>query len=198
MKKLLFAFVSFAFFAALSPFILSAADTADNAQILQLTPNGDWVPTQIVFNSASVGQDITIQSTGLLGVNPVTKGTVLSSVLVSGSATSLTTATPKDITTLSLTAGTWRLYGYVDYILASATTTVQQSGLGTTANTFSTQDTSLTAASTTTTASLTLTQATPYIQVTIASTTVFHLVASITFSAGTVTGYGSLLAQQIK
>lgn len=184
-------------FTFVSP-LARAADLADNAYITQLTAAGDRVGQFVQFNSNQAGQALVVGSQGVVVVSPAAGITPQTSTLASGSATSLTTATPKDIATITLAAGTWRLYGYVDYVLASATTTVQQAGIGTAANTFGGQDTSLTAASTTTTASLTLTSATPWVQVSPAASTTYHLVASATFSAGTVTGYGSLNAVQVK
>lgn len=197
--------VSLAAFACLAvPFAAHAADTADNAYILQLTPAGDQVPTTIVFNSNLAGQDLTVQSTGLLGVNPVTKGNITSSIIAAGSATSLTTATAKTVTSLTLGVGVWRIYGYVDYVLAGATTTTLQQGFGTTTNSFTNslqaQDTNSTVEAGLTTATLTLTgQATPFQQITVTTgTQQVFMVADATFSAGTVTAYGSMYALQSK
>lgn len=184
--------------------LLRAADTADNAYILQLTPAGDQVPTTIIFNSNLAGQDLTVQSTGLLGINPVTKGNITSSVIAAGSATSLTTATTKTVTSLTLGVGVWRVYGYVDYVLAGATTTVFQHGFATTTNTFTNslqaQDTNTTVESGFTTATQTVTaQPTPFQQITVLSgTQQIFMVANATFSAGTVTAYGSMYALQSK
>lgn len=186
------------------PLVSRAADTADNAYILQLTPAGDQVPTTIIFNSNLAGQDLTVQSTGLLGINAVTKGNITSSVIAAGSATSLTTATTKTITSLTLGVGIWRVYGYVDYVLAGATTTVFQHGFATTTNTFTNtlqaQDTNTTVESGFTTATQTVTgQPTPFQQITVASgTQQVFMVANATFSAGTVTAYGSMFALQAK
>lgn len=180
------------------PSFAAAADLADNAYITQLTPAGDRVGQLVVFNSNQAGQALVVGSQGAVVVSPSAGITPQSVVLASGSATSLVTATAKDIATITLAAGTWRIYGYVDFALASATSTVQQAGIGTAANTFGGQDTSLTAASTTTTATVTLTSATPWVQVSPTTSTTYHLVASATFSAGTVTGYGTVNAIQVK
>ena len=100
--------------------------------------------------------------------------------------------------------GTWKIYGYVDFALAAATTTIIEQGLATTTNSFTnslqTQDTSQTLPAAQTTATITLTgQPTPLIQITVASgTQVIYLVAQATFSAGAVTAYGSLYATQTK
>lgn len=186
-----------------APLARAVADVADNAYILQLTPNGDQVPTTITFNSNQVNQDLIVSPTGALTIASVVKGNLTATTVASGSATSLTTATPKTITSVTLGVGTWRVYGYIDYLLASASTTLTQAGLSTTTNSFTNslqaQDTSLNAANTLTTTTGTLTAATPFIQFTVASgTQVIYLVAEQTFSAGTVTAYGTLFSQQVK
>lgn len=180
------------------PLVSRAADTADNAYITQLTPAGDRVGQLVQFNSNQAGQALVVGPAGVVVVSPSAGITPQSTVLASGSATSLVTATAKDIATITLAAGTWRIYGYVDFALAGATSTLQQAGIGTAANTFGGQDTSLTAASSTTTATVTLTSATPWVQVSPAASTTYHLVASATFSAGTITGYGTVNAVQVK
>lgn len=186
-----------------APLAMRAADVADNAYILQLTPAGDQVPTTLTFNSNQVGQDIIVTATGALGIKTVVNGNLTATTVAAGSATSLTTATPKTITSVTLGVGTWRVYGYVDYVLAGATTTLTQAGFATTTNSFTNtlqaQDTSLIAANSLTTATGTLTSATPFLQFTVASgTQQVFLVAQQTFSAGTVTAYGTLFSQQIK
>lgn len=205
MKKFLSLLISvaIALFASLAPYGARAADTVDNAQINQLTPNGDWVPTQLNFTSNNAGQDITVQSTGLLAVNPIVRGNIGSSVIASGSAVSVTTATAVTITSHAFGVGTWRVYGYVDSVLASATSTTLTTALSTTTNSLTNslqaQDTSLTAANALTTTSVTLTTATPFLQFTVTSgTQTIYLVEQNAFSAGTETAYGTLFWQQVK
>lgn len=192
----------------LEPQLARAADAADNAYIPQDYPDGaggtNQVPTQIVFNSNQVGQDIVVLPGGKLGIRTVITANLSSVALASGSATSLTTATPKTIAqTPALGVGTWRIYGYVDSVLASATSTTMQTGIATTTNSFTNsfqaQDTSLASANALTTTSTTLTTPTPFLQVTITSgTQVFFLVEQNAFSAGTETGYGTIFYQQLK
>ena len=176
---------------------------ADNAYILQLTPNGDPGSDHdhVQFQSGQSGSDCR-HHRGLT-VNAVTKGNLTATTVASGSAVSLTTATAKTITSVTLGVGTWRVHGYVDYILASASTTLTQAGLATTTNSFTNslqaQDTSLTASNALTTTSGTLTSATPFLQFTVSTgTQVVYLVGEQTFSAGTVTACGTLFSQQIK
>jgi|HubBroStandDraft_3_1064219.scaffolds.fasta_scaffold01327_7 hypothetical protein len=182
----------------------ASAQTVTNLRIEAQNSNGDFIPITVPSSSAQGGQDITINATtGQPQVNPIIKGNVTSSVIASGSAVSLTTATAKNVTSLTLGVGTWRLYGYVDYVLASATSTLFQQGFGTTTNSFTNslqaQDTNLLDVSPLTTTSVTLTKATPWQQITVSSgTQTVYMVAEATFSAGTVTAYGSFNALQVK
>lgn len=172
-------------------------------QFQEMNQNGDFVPYNVPINAGQLNQDFIILANGLVGVNPIARAGLSSSVIASGSAVSLTTATPKTITSVTFGVGTWRIYGYIDYVLASATTTLTQSGFGTTTNSFTNtlqaQDTALTASNPLTTTSATLTAATPWLQFTVATgTQTVYLVAQQTFSAGTVTAYGTLFYSQLK
>lgn len=191
----------------LAPFCACAQDLADNAWITQDYPDGaggtNQVPTHVVFNSNQAGNDFYVTGTGKVSVHSFTSGNLTSSVVLVANTTSLTTATPKTITSLTLGVGTWRIYGYVDYVLASASTTLFQQGFATTTNSFTNslqvQDTSLNSANALTTTSTTLTGATPFNQVVVSTgTQQIFLVAEATFSAGTVTGYGSMYAIQVR
>lgn len=192
---------------ALLGFSSSSAQAQTNTpytitQFYQFNSNGDLVPVNIPTPASTLGQDFIVGANGVATVNPVVKGNISSSVIASGSAVSLTTATAKNITSLSLTAGTWQLYGYIDYVTASATTTLMQEGFGTTTNSFTftgqAQDNALALIQPLTTTSITLTIPTPVVQVTLASTTTVYMVGEATFSAGSVTAYGTFFAKQIK
>lgn len=127
------------------------------------------------------------------------------STVPSGSAVSLTTATPADVTTLSLTAGDWDVFSSVVFGLTGASTTVLQSGVSVTANTLPTQaggsgigtdpltiDSKVLTTNTGTCNSRVLTR------VSLAATTTIHLVAEATFSAGSVAAYGTLSARRAR
>jgi len=205
MQKLFTSLAALAFaFAVLLPVAVQAQAPYTNGVFYEFNSNGDLVPVKVPFNGTNnVSQDFIVTSNGTIAVNTITKGNVTQSIIASGSAVSLTTATAKNVTSLTLGVGTWRLYGYIDYVLASATSTVIQSGFGTTTNSFTlagqAQDNALIAGQAFTTTSITLTQATPWVQVTVASgTTTFYMVGEATFSAGTVTAYGTMNAVQVK
>lgn len=126
-------------------------------------------------------------------------GELISSTVLVADTVSLTTATPANITSVTLTPGSWRVDGNVSFVLGSATCTALKASTGTTTATHGLAQHSVDLAPNTTTASATLSQAVParFIQVAAAATQVVYLVATATFSAGTVTGHASLTAQRI-
>lgn len=125
-------------------------------------------------------------------------GELISATLASGSATSLTTATAKNITSLSLGAGDWDCTGVADFVMSGATTTDFKSGLSSTTGTFGTQDTFVNVPLVLTTASDTYGQNVPKTKFLLSATTTVFLVAQGTFSAGTETGYGSVGCRRIQ
>lgn len=126
-------------------------------------------------------------------------GELISSTVLVADTTSLTTATPKNITSITLTPGSWRVDGNVSFVLGSATCSALKASTGTTTATHGLAQHSTDLAPNTTTASATLSNPVPtrFIQVAAAATQVVYLVATATFSAGTVTGHGTLTAQRI-
>jgi hypothetical protein len=122
-----------------------------------------------------------------------------------GSAVSLTTATPANITSKSLVAGTYLVWGIVDFNLTAVTATEFRCGPSLTTGTLPTQPGGaglgtdaldiLPLAPAVTTDVMVL-MGGPTLLILAATTTLF-LVAQATFSAGTVTGFGTLNALQI-
>jgi len=124
-------------------------------------------------------------------------GEIMTSTIAVGSAVSLTTATPANITSLPLTAGAWEIRAVPDANLGAATITDFQAGISPTTATFGAQDTSIKTP-------LALTAHTdaygfpcPTVIVNLAAPTTYYLVASATFSAGAVGGFGTLEARRI-
>lgn len=129
-------------------------------------------------------------------------GETLTASLASGSATSLSTGTAKDIITVSLTAGIWVVWGCVVF-LGNAWTTVPATpatvGINTTTNTLPTAlDQQATSHQTITTTSSTQIVEATQLYVRISATTVYRLIAQATFSAGTCTAYGTITAARIR
>jgi hypothetical protein len=165
--------------------------------------------------SGTSGTMPTINSTGTLtlgtGIAGVTSGTaatagyvgqVISSLIPTGSAVSLTTATPANVTSISLTAGDWDVTASVNYVAGSATIVtgaLHEVGLNTTTATLPVDGSELYVNSpilTTTSANFgTAVQRKVY---NVSTTTTVYLVAEGTFTAGTEKAYGTLVARRIR
>lgn len=129
-------------------------------------------------------------------------GEVVTNQIASGSAVTLVTTVTTNICNISLTPGDWVIDGVVDFSLTAATTVIGNdftAGSSTTAQTLGVQDTysdPLVPAITALTASFNT--VIPHRRILIASTTTVYLVAQATFSAGTVTGYGTIIARRAR
>lgn len=130
-------------------------------------------------------------------------GEIITATVASGSATALTTATSKNVTSISVTPGDWDIWGVVDLTLTGTTSTIQEAGLSLTTNTLASQaggsglgtdpNDILATPFTTITGTMSLTAETTLL---ISATTTLYLVANVTFSAGTVAAYGSVFARR--
>lgn len=128
-------------------------------------------------------------------------GEVISSSVAIGSATSLTTATAKTITSITLTPGDWMVSGNIGYIAAAGTTpTLLISSISSTNNTHATSPNGGAFAQhqaplgTASTNVLTLSP----VRINITTTTIYYLVASATFIGSTLTAYGSITAGRFR
>lgn len=126
-------------------------------------------------------------------------GEHVSASVVQGSATALTTATPKTVTTISLTAGDWDITA-IGAITGASTGTNFDVAIGTTTNSLTgtilgnsrceTPTVSLTGAD----ASLMI----PAFRVNITSTTSYYLIVQETFTIGSPAAYGRISARRIR
>lgn len=154
--------------------------------------------------------DLSFVSSATPGVGAV--GEQLTTTVASGSAVSLTTATAANIATLSLTPGTWEVSAACDHTWAGTTATVVVCGIsGTTA----TQPTQAGGAvgnvtlgtdplvSQSITFGTTITgrydvRISPVRVVVVTAATNVFLVATSTFSAGTVAAFGTIRAVRVR
>lgn len=133
-------------------------------------------------------------------------GQIIESTIPTGTAVSLTNATPANITSVSLTAGDWDCSINADYNLGSATTTVFQVGFGTTTATFTAQtggagidtDPSNTDQSLNTSITGLTNELIGPVRISLASTTTIYAVAQATFSLGTVSVFGTERCRRIR
>lgn len=144
--------------------------------------------------------------TKFFGVASADLGTLVTSSVPVGSAVSLTTATPANITSISLTAGDWDISGVIDFAPAATTSVTNV-----------TTSTSLTSATLSpqtggnglgTDATMAWNQAAsvpnglmamevPAVRLSITKTTTVWLVAQATFTVSTMTAYGTIRANRV-
>lgn len=123
---------------------------------------------------------------------------VLESKIATGSATSLTSATAKNVTSLTLTPGVWDVSGVVNHNLAGTTRTAGIAAIHTTTAAVPTDGTEVAMGTPLTTATGVDGRAVPVKRIVVASgTTVVYLTTSATFSAGTVAAFGSIQARRV-
>lgn len=129
-------------------------------------------------------------------------GEYVESVILSGSATSLVSATAKTVTSISLTAGDWDVRG-VTYITGTASTNFTQYGISISGTTntldlapgrinFFTISTGTVPSS-----SLTGNMLPPY-RLSLSGTTTVFLIAQATFTVSTATAYGIISARRVR
>lgn len=126
-------------------------------------------------------------------------GELISSTIATGSATSLTTSTPKNITSISLTAGDWNVWGQVGVIGDTGTTlTFFIGGVSGTSATLGTAGTFQSQLSSITLGANNLRAATPILPVNITVTTTYYLVVNAVFGTSTLGGFGTLYARRVR
>jgi hypothetical protein len=126
-------------------------------------------------------------------------GEIISSILAIGSATSLTTATAKNVTSISLTAGQWVVYGNINFTGTGVTAPVFFAWISATSATIPNQEyrnqvnsPGLVAANTNAGISC------PFFSTSISTTTTIYLSAQANFSAGTTTACGGIFAIRVR
>jgi len=140
---------------------------------------------------------VVIDVNGQLGASTIGQTTVAS--VVSGSAVALTTATPTNITSISLIAGTYSISGIVNFTGAITVTGSQLASVNTISATIGVQGNNA-ASSVVPTAGFALgdnSVSIPSWILTIGSTTTVYLVAQATFSLGSGSAYGRISAIQL-
>jgi hypothetical protein len=133
-------------------------------------------------------------------------GEVISSFVAVGSAVSLSSGTSKDITSISLTAGDWNVWGAVGTNPAGTTTTsIVNCGINTTSNTLATFPGSIGSAGAGRSYSSAALPAggiaiadIPPTVLKLSGTTTVYLVANVTFAVSTCSGYGFIAARRMR
>ena len=152
------------------------------------------------------------QTAGIVGTttnnnaNAGSIGEVVSSSVAVGSAVSLTNATGaftgKTITSISLTAGDWDVFGVVGINMAPTTNfTASAGGINTVADTLNSayeEETRFTYSATGFVPANVFSFAFPTTRVSIASTTTYYLIGYASFSISTATAFGRITARRMR
>lgn len=126
-------------------------------------------------------------------------GEIISSSIAVGSAVSLTSATAKTITSITLTAGDWDVFGSIISNPAGTTTTSNlQAGLSTTTNALPTPPSGYALFGGALGAGLAASLTISSIQINVNTTTTVYLVAQATFATSTMTAYGAIRARRVR
>jgi hypothetical protein len=130
-------------------------------------------------------------------------GEYVSSVLGAGSAVALTTATPANVTSISLTAGDWDVWGAVVHNPAATTTiTILHAAINTTSATLPTVGLDTRGYTLFRCASFApaapMAYPVPVSRVSLGATTTIYLVAQATFATSTMSAYGFIAARRVR
>jgi len=178
---------------------ISALPNASTVAATDLSPVVQDLSSTPVTNAAEQTQIKTFVQTGVTDGSSASAGIigeVIQTLVASGSAVSLTTATAASIGTLSLTAGDWDVCGSVNFVIAAGTVSEMVASFGTSVA-INTDGSEVyggaTAAVVTQKNGVTI----PKFRVSSSGSTTLHLNAKATFAAGTVSGYGKLIARRV-
>lgn len=127
--------------------------------------------------------------------------TSVTSTLPFASRVSITSGVQRNVTSISLTAGTWDISGTIDFTFIGTTSTLGSSnyltGVTLTSNTINPSDTYLDTPIIVTAGTGQARFSTSQRRLTIASTTTVYLVVGATFIAGSVSAYGTITANRV-
>jgi hypothetical protein len=171
-----------------------------NPATVASVPTGYVDPSQAAARNGVLG--VTTNSNAVAGY----VGEFVTATVPVGSAVGLTTATPANVASISLTAGDWDVSSVVDFNLTGATATLIQSGPSLVSTTLPTQPggsglgtdalAQLQLALVTVSGVLGL-DSNP-VRLSVAATTTVYLVASSAFSVGAISAFGTLRARRVR
>ena len=160
-----------------------------------------------VLGVASATKATFSSTSGIIGTttnnnaNALSVGEYVSSSVLVGAPVSLTSTTPANVTSISLTAGDWDVRGTVAFAFAGTTTsTVQRIGISSTSATYGTNAAENNGAqfAQTLTGAATMVVNTGSMRFSLAGTTTVYLIASATFATSTATAYGFIGARRVR
>jgi len=167
-------------------------NSASMAGFPSMAPVGSDTNISLVMNSKGTGR-VYVKGTGTNNAADAGYvGEIISSTILFASAISLTTATVANVTSISLTAGDWDVYGNV-YFNPSVSTSSNSAWISSTS---ATQPDNALISSINTGASGDIGINTPFITFQLSGTTTIYLSAIATFGAGTCTACGGIWARR--
>jgi len=125
-------------------------------------------------------------------------GELVSSIVSNTSPVSLVTATSKTVTSISLTAGDWDVYGMIGTIAGSGTLTTVLVGSISSINNTRETDVNETVNYTVSSASSTPSLVTPYVRLSLSTTTTYYLIATALFTVSTLSAFGKIQARRAR
>jgi len=169
--------------------------------------------TNKTFNSTGTGNTLQVsgvtvsagQYPGETTTGSATAGNVgeyIESIIASGSAVSLVSGTPKDLTTISLTAGDWDVTATIFYLFPASTSyTILASSLSPTLNTLDPtpgRENFFVGAAAVPGAGISVTNSVGPARFSFSATTTLHLVGDAFFTVSTLSMYGILRARRVR
>lgn len=196
--------------------------TINNTPIGGTTPNTGAFTTLSTTSGATIGNGLTVtaggstingglvvaggaitpvSTAGIVGTNTnnnATAGAYGEYVTNSGAGVALTTATPANATSVSLTAGDWDVSGSVQFVPAGTTTvSAIAAGVSTTSATLGALG-SFNSLSATLTTGAGQIISTPTFRISLSATTTVYIVAQMTFGVSTATCGGFIRARRVR
>lgn len=159
-----------------------------------VTPTlGAATATSISFSPTTGGQ---IGTTAADNASSGIVGEVISSNIASGSPVSCSTNTPRNLTSISLTAGDWDVYMNANAISSANVMSAIECGINTTSATFPDASNTFTIVHNTSA----VTQLSGYVRsrINVSITTTVYGVVQVNFTSGTATASGNLFARRAR
>jgi hypothetical protein len=152
-------------------------------------------------DSGNVTYTGTMTSTGIVGVtnaSNATSGNVGQVISSTQTSTGISTTTPTNLTSISLTAGDWDVQGFVNFNAAGSTATTQVlAGINTTSATLP-ASTNYSQFIGTFPTGANVPVPVPYTRINVSSTTTVYLVVEAIFNTSTMTAQGFLSARRMR
>lgn len=188
--------------AAIPALPISLANGGSGASLSAVNGGVVYSNASTMAISTTLPATLTIPQPNIVGVTTnsnATAGSVgelISSVVASASSVSCTNTTPRNVTTISLTAGDWDIYGNVGFTYSTPPVAVTAWASLTSATL---PDLSLYSEVTMTTVGAGATSIViPFVRVSIAVTTTVYLSCDAFFAGGTVTACGGIYARRVR